>query len=282
VNRPQLLVGIAALLSVAALLLFGKTEADMHTRADKPPSPGAIRQSSFTTDSMLRQAKSSLNPAQALRLNELESSMSRGDIKAQQIKANHDLSHFWGDIARVFEPYAWYEAEAARLENSEKNLIFAARLFLGNIRSETNTAKKKWIAQQAKDLYERSLSVNPSNDSAKVELGIAITYGELSPMPMEGIQKIREVLTKDSTNIYALTALGDASVHSMQYDRAIERFKKILSLEPQNLDAILKLADAYTMMGKRTEAIEWYKKSLPLLKRDDWKQEVQKRIDELK
>jgi hypothetical protein len=36
------------------------------------------------------------------------------------------------------------------------------------------------------------------------------------------------------------------------------------------------------MMGKKTEAIEWYKKSLPLLKRDDWKQEVQKRIDELK
>jgi tetratricopeptide (TPR) repeat protein len=215
-------------------------------------------------------------------LNELENSISRGDVKEQQLKVYHQLSHFWSDSARIFEPYAWYEAQAARLENSEKTLIFAARLFLGNIRSETNIPKKKWLALQAKELYERSLSLNPSNDSVSVELGISLIYGELSEMPMEGIQKITGVLQKDSTNIYAQMALADAAVYSTQYDKAIARFQRIISLEPTNLDAILKLADAYTMIGKKKEAIEWYKKSLPLLKREEWKQEVEKRINELK
>jgi len=282
VKRPQLIVAFTAVLLVASLYRFGKTEADMHQHEVKPVTGQADNQSTFNTDSVLTQAKSKLSTEQVMRLNELENSISRGDVKEQQLKVYHQLSHFWSDSARIFEPYAWYEAQAARLENSEKSLIFAARLFLGNIRSETNIPKKKWLARQAKELYERSLSLNPSNDSASVELGISIIYGELSEMPMEGIQKITGLLKKDSTNIYAQMALADAAVYSTQYDKAIERYKKIVSLEPTNLDAILKLADAYTMIGKKKEAIEWYRKSLPLLKREEWKQEVEKRIKDLK
>jgi tetratricopeptide (TPR) repeat protein len=282
VKRPQLIVASAAVLLVASLYRFGKTEADMHKHEVKPVSVQTASQSTFNTDSVLTLAKSRLSMEQVVRLNELENSISRGDVKEQQLKVYHQLSHFWADSAKIFEPYAWYEAQAARLENSEKSLIFAARLFLGNIRTETNTPKKKWLALQAKELYERSLSLNPSNDSASVELGISLIYGELSEMPMEGIQKITGVLQKDSTNIYAQMALADAAVFSTQYDKAIARFQKIISFDPTNLDAILKLADAYTLTGKKKEAIAWYKKSLPLLKREEWKQEVEKRINELK
>ena len=281
-KKPQLIVAFTAVLLVASLYRFGKTEADMHKHEVKPVSGETINQSTFNSDSVLTQAKAKLSTEQVMRLNELENSISRGDVKEQQLKVYHQLSHFWSDSARVFEPYAWYEAQAARLENSEKSLIFAARLFLGSIRSEENILKKKWIALQAKELYERSLSLNPSNDSARVELGISLIYGELSAMPMEGIQKIMGVLQNDSTNIYAQMALADAAVYSTQYDKAIDRYKKIVNLEPTNLDAILKLADAYTMIGKKKEAVEWYKKSLPLLTRDEWKQEVEKRINELK
>ena len=281
-KRPQLIVAFTAVLLVASLYRFGKTEADMHKHEVKPVSVQTTNQLLFNTDSVLAQAKSKLSMEQVVRLNELENSISRGDVKEQQLKVYHQLSHFWSDSARIFEPYAWYEAQAARLENSEKTLIFAARLFLGSLRSEANIPKKKWIALQAKELYERSLSLNPSNDSASVELGIALIYGEVSEMPMEGIQKIMGVLQKDSTNIYAQMALADAAVFSSQYDKAIARFQKIISLEPTNLDAILKLADAYTMIGKKKEAIEWYKKSLPLLEREEWKQEVEERINELK
>ena len=259
---------------------FGKTDADIKRTIKKEVinDQGLV----YNTDSILANAKSKISNQQALRLSELEHSISRGDVKEQQLKIYHQLSHFWADSARIFEPYAWYEAQAARLENSEKTLIFAARLFLGDLRQEADPKKKKWKAEQANDLYERSLNINPSNDSAKVELGICNIYGGIAETPMEGIQKIKAVLDRDSTNIYALMALADASIFSGQYDKAIERLKKINDIEPANLDAVLKLADAYTSLGRKKEAIEWYTKSLPLLKRDDWKQEVQKRINELK
>ena len=281
-KRPQLIVAFTAVLLVASLYRFGKTEADMHKHELKPVSGQTVTQSIFNTDSVLAQAKSKLSTEQVMRLNELENSISRGDVKEQQLKVYHQLSHFWSDSARIFEPYAWYEAQAARLENSEKTLIFAARLFLEGVRQENDPKKRKWKAFQAKDLYERSLSINPSNDSALVELGISHIYGGISETPMEGIEKIRKVLDKDSTNIYALITLADASIFSGQYDKAIERLKKVNGLEPANLSAILKLADVYTMTGNKKEAIDWYNKSLSLIKRPDWKQEVEKRISELK
>jgi len=272
---------VAGLALLYLLYDFGKTDADIKRTAKKADNNND-QNSVYNTDSVISNAKSKLSSQQVLRLNELENSISRGDVKEQQLKIYHQLSHFWADSARVFEPYAWYEAQAARLENSEKTLIFAARLFLGDIRQEADLRKKKWKAEQAKDLYERSLIIDPSNDSVKVELGICHIYGGIAETPMEGIQKIRAVLDKDSTNIYALMALADASMFSGQYDKAVERLKKINNLEPANLDAILKLADAYTSLGRKKEAIEWYTKSLPLLKRADWRQEVEKRINELK
>lgn len=282
-KRPQFITAFAGICLVALLYFFGKTEATNKSSLSQTGNLSAIKAVSFyNEDSMLAEAKLRITAEQSLRLEQLENSISRGAIKDQQLKIYHQLSHFWSDSAQAFDPYSWYEAQAARLESSEKNLIFAARLFLEGLRQETDPPKKKWKALQAKELYERSLSINPSNDSSKVELGISHIYGGISETPMEGIQKIMGVLTKDSTNIYALMTLADASIFSGQYEKAIDRLKKVNSLEPSNLDAILKLADVYAMTGKKKEAIDWYNKSLSLIKRPDWKQEVEKRISELK
>ena len=39
-------------------------------------------------------------------------------------------------------------AEAAKLENSEKSLTFAAQLFLNNLRGQENPALKNWMANR--------------------------------------------------------------------------------------------------------------------------------------
>ncbi len=118
------------------------------------------------------------------------------------------MAHFWSDSGKIFEPYAWYEGESARLENSEKSLTFAAHLFLDNLRNEENPALKRWKAMQAKDLFERSLKINPGNDSSTVGLGACYIFGNIADNPMEGILKVRSVAEKDSTNIYAQSVLG--------------------------------------------------------------------------
>ena len=66
--------------------------------------------------------------------------------RTASLKIYHQLAHFWADTAQIFEPYAWYEAEAARLENSEKTLTFAAHLFLQNLQGENDPALRKWKA----------------------------------------------------------------------------------------------------------------------------------------
>ena len=85
-------------------------------------------------------------------MNDLEQSVIRGDVKKQKLDVYHQLAHFWKDSARIFEPYAWYEAEAARLENSEKSLTFAAHLFLENLRNEENDRIKKMESSAGKRL----------------------------------------------------------------------------------------------------------------------------------
>jgi len=197
-----------------------------------PASEGAMQGEAISIDTILLHAKERVSPDQAVRLTALENAVTRGDVNDQKIKIYHQLAHFWGDTARIFEPYAWYEAESARLENSEKTLTFAAHLFLDNLRSEENPSLKRWKALQAKDLFERSLKLNPGNDSSTVGLGACYIFGNIAENPMEGIMKVRSVAEKDSTNVYAQSVLGYGSLLSGQYDRAINRFQAVARLQP--------------------------------------------------
>jgi tetratricopeptide (TPR) repeat protein len=294
VKKPQLItIGIGLLLT-AAIYFFVRTNprkkmlvaAEQHGPGD---GHNHEAETSLKIDTILNLAKKQLNPEQVMRISTLENSISRGDpakagqvVKDQQIHVYHQLARFWYDSARVFEPYAWYQAEAARLENSEKSLTFAAQLFLENMQLDDVAERRKWKALQAKELFERSLKINPANDSAKVGLGAAYLFGGITDTPMEGILKIREVAEKDSTNVYAQMMLAKGSLMSGQYDKAIDRFLTVCRLEPGNLDAVLLLAEVYERTGERKKAVNWYQQSLPLVKQADVKKAIEQRINELK
>jgi len=202
-------------------------------------------------------------------------------VGGQKTHVLHQLASFWRDSIHLFEPYAWYSGEAARLENSEKSLTFAAQLFLNNLKTEGNQSLKKWKALQAKDLFERSLKLNSANDSAQVGLGATYLFGNFADNPMEGILKIRQIIERDSTNVYALITLAEASVLSGQSEKAIERFEKVVLLQPDNLEAILSLADIYEREGNKKETIKWYQRSLPLINIPGLRKEVEIRIKDL-
>lgn len=270
---------MVGILLVASIYQFGRT-------SPYKPEPKTPAQTShpgeLTTDSILFHAKEILKPEQVTWMNDLEQSVIRGDVKNQKLEVLHQLAHFWKDSARIFEPYAWYEAEAARLENSEKSLTFAAHLFLENLRNEQNDRLKEWKALQAKDLFERSLKINDKNDSTTVGLGACYIFGNIADNPMEGISKVRQVVEKDSTNIFAQMVLGHGSFISGQYDRAIDRFGKVLVLQPGNLEAILMIAEAYERKADKTNAIKWYSDAMSITNNPDLKTALERRIDELK
>ena len=278
-NKAQwITIGIGVLI-VSALFFFGRTGPHKNGIAKNfQASP----QSELTADSILFHAKEILTPAQIQWMNDLEQSVIRGNVKKQELDVFHQLAHFWKDSARIFEPYAWYEAEAARLENSEKSLTFAAHLILENLRNEESEPLKRWKALQAKDLFERSLRINDKNDSTIVGLGACYIFGNIADNPMEGILKVRQVVEKDSTNVFAQMILGQGSLVSGQYDRAIDRFEKVLALQPVNLEAILLMAEVFDRKEDKANAIKWYSKALPLAPNPAMRSALEKRINELK
>lgn len=289
-KKPQWITLAVAGILTLAIYLFARitparnaspvAETQQHSADDGhdhgPPA------ATFSIDTLLIQAKKSLTPEQMTRINNLENSITRGDVKAQQLSVYHQLSHFWKDSARIFEPYAWYEAEGARLENSEKSLTFAARLFLDELQNDQLDNRRMWKALQAKDLFERSLKINPDNDSAKVGLGACYLFGNISSNPMEGIAKIREVVQKDSTNVYAQLTLVKGSMLSGQFDKAISRLETVIKIQPRNWESHLLMADLYERKQEFKNAITWYEKSLPLLPQQEVQAAVKQRIEDLK
>jgi len=278
-KKPQwITAGVVLLLTLS---LYALTQNNLFGIKKRPaPSASAAENAVLSIDTILHHAKEALKPDQLQRIAFLENSITRGDVQAQKLKVYHQLAHFWADTANQLLPYTWYTAEAARLENSEKSLTFAARLFLNALRQQENPEVKQWMALQSKDLFERSLTINPQNDSAQVGLGAAYLFGGIAS-PMEGILKIRQVAEKDSTNVYAQMTLGEASMTSGQFDKAVDRFERVVTLQPKNLEAILLLAEANERIGNKAEAIRWYKQSIPLSNIPDLKAAVAQKINEL-
>lgn len=281
-KQPQwITIGLAIVLT-ATVFIFARTVPEKKPVAQ----PGSLinnLEGGLSTDTILLIARQQLTPEQSSRIATLENSISRGAVKDQQLSVYHQLAHFWGDSMGFFPPYAWYEAESARLENSEKSLTFAAHLFLNSLLTESSDDPRmiKWKALQAKDLFERSLTINPGNDSAKVGLGACYLFGHISSTPMEGINHIREAVARDSTNVYAQMMLVKGSLLSNQVDKAVARLNTVHRLQPDNVEALLLLGDIAEKSGKNAEAANWYRESLLYIRRPDYRAEIQKRITDL-
>ena len=275
----------AGLFLVVLFFIFGRFVPEKGVSAPAIPPMAAtapLPQEAASIDTILHYAKKGLPASQVSFIEKLEKELSAASKKEAQLNVYHKLAHFWKDSARIFEPYVWYEAESSRLENSEKSLTFAARLFLENLQSDQNGSRRQWKALQAKDLYERSLKINPDNDSSKVGLGACFLFGNISANPLEGIAMIREVIQRDSTNVYAQLTLVKGSLLSGQYEKGIERLLKVVTLQPSNTEAVLMLADLYERTGEKKKAIEWYGKSLQLIPTPEIQQAIRERIEELK
>ena len=258
VKKQQLLVICLGFIVLVGLFFFART---VPQASAKTASNVGNDSAQLDYPAMLSIAKQKITPAQVGYVTTLENSITRGDVKTQQIRAYRQLAIFWGDSAKIFVPYAEYTAEAAKLENSEKSLTFAANLFFEDLQSVQEAPLRSWEADQAKDLFNRVLVLDPGNDSVKVSLGSCYIFGSSSGSPqetMQGILKIREVAQRDTTNMYAQYMLGIAGVVSGQSDRAIDRFQTVLRHDPDNLDAMMRLADLYQGKGDRAAAKKTY------------------------
>lgn len=273
----MILVGSGVIL-FCLVYFFGRTiPPKNNTSPAAAPAAGQLN-----IETILAASRQKLTPSQQAHVSKLESAVVRGDVKEQQIKVYRQLADFWKDSAHLLLPYAWYTAQAAKLENSQKNLTFAAQFYLDGVRRQEEPALKRWMALEAKELFEKALQLDPANDSLKIGLGSCYLFGGISDNPMEGIQKIREVADRDPHNSYAQFMLGMGALMSGQLDKAIERLTHVVEHEPANLEAILMLADACERKGDKTNAIKWYTEGKKYLKDPGFIKDIDDRISLLK
>ena len=126
-RKQQWLLVLSGITLLLLLFFLGNTVAP-----NKPaPVPAASNSPVIlTTEDVLAKNKSSLGTQQLQKITQLENSVVRGDVHNQQIHVYHQLASYWGDSLGRGEIGAYYTGEAAKLENSEKNLTFAAHLLL--------------------------------------------------------------------------------------------------------------------------------------------------------
>jgi len=218
---------------------------------------------------LLQLSKKRLSPTLLKTVDSLEKIAAASPEKDLKIQIYRQLSRLWMDSAGVFVPFAKYTAEAAKLENSEKSLNFAAQLLLSEALSLQEKPLQAWMAREARTVFEQSLAINSGNDSTKIGLGACYFLGAANEgePPMKGVFLIREVAERDPGNAYAQWMLGVGAAESGQWEKAVERFRKVYSLEPDNLDALLRLANVYEQSGNKNEAVRWYRVLIEQIRR---------------
>jgi tetratricopeptide (TPR) repeat protein len=282
--KKQFILAFVGIFFVSILFFFGRTTSNK--KALPATEEGNTPKKTFDIQQFITQEKAKLSPDRIVLLSTLENSVSRGDVLSQQIKANEALANFWKDSVKLYEPYAFYTSLASKLVNSEKNLTFAARIFLENLRGEKDEAKLGWETNEAIDLFERAIKLNPNNDDLRIGLGSAYIYGKgRNGNPnetMQGILELVNVVKKDSTNMKAQMMVGVGGLVSGQFDKAIMRLQKVVTAQPDNAEAVAYLADAYAGKGDKAEAIKWYTVSKRLINDPHYTEEVDARIKTLK
>lgn len=273
----------AAVVLVLGLLLFASTPPEkVYTEEDTASQSVQPMDPLLVIDSL----KSNLSSSQQATYDALQQQMNDAANDDQKVAALNHLADFWKDTVGAFVPYAYYLSEAAKLDNSEKSLTFAAKFIFENMRRENRMDLKLWEADAAADLYKQALKLNPDDADLKIGLGSCYVYGPgmagNAQQAMFGIQKLLEVEKADSHNMKAQLVLGIASVISNQPEKGVERLKRVVDFDPHNLEAISWLGDAYASTGDVANATKWYERSKEIVNDPAFSAEIDKRIQSLK
>jgi len=175
---------------------------------------------------------------------------------------------------------AYYYGLSAKLENSEKNLNFAGQLFLDLMQRSGSPAVTMWEAQQSIACFQRSMELNPKNDTVKMALAAA--YIEGVGETMQGVQLLLGITREKPDNIPANLMLGRLAIQSGQYDKAVGRFETVLKQEPKNTEAMYFLAETYKGKGDKQKAIELFEKCKEIVNNPEFDKEIDNYINSFK
>ena len=134
--------------------------------------------------------------------------------------------------------------------------------------------------QESADNHESPQATPELSLDAKVEKAVEIIQTG-SGSPMEAIGLLREVIQVDSNHVNDNYWLGEFSIMSGQYEKAIKRFNKLLRLEPDNKEFCIKLAHVYEAAGQPEEGVREINEFINSHPDDNIKEELQAVLEKM-
>ena len=236
----------------------------------------------LTDETIIQSELEKLNDEQVKKIIYLDS-LSRTYINdSEKIASYNLLTTYCIDSLHSNLLYYLFKFKATYLENSEKNLNFASQQMIDNLLFIENSELQTWFATKTKVLLEKIVAINPSNDSAQINLAVCDLFGNLTNNPMNSISALKKIVENNPKNSYGQYILGLASKKSGQHSKAIERFNIVLKLDKSNIDAMLNLAECYELEKNLDSAIIIYDLVKKNIKIKEAIVEIDKRIIELK
>ena len=193
-----------------------------------------------------------------------------------ELAAMHDSSRMAAVFLRLSQVWdrnqkphvaAYYNAKAAKLENSEKKLTFAGQFFVQLMENDASPSMQAWEAGEAVSCLEQSQRLDSNNEDTK--LALATAYIEGTGEPMRGVQILLAITREKPNDVPANMLLGRMSIQSGQFDKAIARFENVLKQEPENTESMYFLAMAYEGKNDKPKAIELLEKCKKIVNKPD-------------
>ncbi len=281
-QRNQLLLIGLGIAAVIALFAFGRISPKVHdhdhaAKGMAMPQGNAAVAADFKD--LLQKARERVPADKLGEISRLENAVVRGDVQTQQIAAYRQLYLIWDGLNEL-PIAAHYAAEAAKLENSGKNLTFAANLFLDHLSHTQDPAVRMWEVNSAIELLDRAIALEPANDTLKLKKGTLLV--DYTGEPMQGIGLLREVAEKNPDFLDAQLTLANFSIKSGQFDKAVERMQKVLDRTPDEPKALFLMAAAYQSKGENDKAIELLRQCRKLIKDPGLAAEIDEYIKSIK
>lgn len=230
------------------------------------------------TDKIIEAAKAASTNDELIIITELEASLPlqlTDSLRAETYKA---LSREWNKLKK-FAVGGIYAKKVAESLKTESAWSIAGTTFGIAMQKEQNSENREFCINEATNAFQKALEINPNETQHKINL--ALTYVETA-QPMQGIAMLRKLSQEEPKNTGVLMALGQLSVRSGQYDKAVERYQQVVEIDPNNIKGYYALAQVYQSTGKVQPAIITYQKCLTLSKDASLRSDIEQIIKKLK
>lgn len=266
-----ILIAVSAIL---VALIFMLPKAVVENESEMKSADASASKPSATT----AQPHSTVGAEQRRLIRELRASLARSSSTEKNAIFADSLQNLYAQ-AGMFDSAAWFGKEAATFFNTTKSFLKAGNNYYEAFTFAMDQQKRVSMAEQAREWLGKAIEAEPKNYEARIK--VAMTY-LASGGPMQGIRKIRDVLSEDPKNELALFNMGMLSLQSNQNAKAEDWLKQLLEVNPNHVQGQLLYGVALMANGKKEEARKQFEKLKNAEKDPAVQAEIDSYLEELK